>query len=279
MNDQNDLVSEITEIKETVELVQETELPQNDRAITEFAEPSLRSLTNQQGVGRPFGILPSLAAVSSTFAYPESLRTTKHPVQDFWVYDGAHPGLTDRGKVSTSIEQLLPDKRINEQDAIEWNRVGSKKGWMFHSPVQEEGPGFSGEDVPTHTEDGYPESLANKRWKPVEMSTEKQTMALRQLPAIDIENNARGIGVSGPGSGNGGMSGGYHELNKSRYAALPIPMPKYNWTGNRLFGTAREDQSSGGAGAGGFRAGYKSIYPVQPYIAKRNTSVLSRVAS
>ena len=103
-------------------------LKSSDRAKKEFGNKSLRNTTNQQGTnGYEFKLLPSLAAVSSSFPYPEALLKAKHPVQDFWVYDGAHPGLTDRGKISTSIDQILPNKKITEQDAIEWNRIGSKK--------------------------------------------------------------------------------------------------------------------------------------------------------
>ena len=222
-----------------------------DRAIKQFGEGSLRNTTNQRGTdGYKFQLAPSLASVSSTKAYPESLRTAKHAVQDFWVYDGAHPGITDRGSIATSRDQILPDKRIREQDAIEWNRIGSKKGWMFEGRPQAE-YGHQGENKATHTNDGFIESITRNKWSPFMRSADKQGLATREFAAIDIENNARGIGVTGPGSGNGGMAGGHREVNKERLAMLPIPMAKFNWTGTRLAGTGREDQHLG-AGAGGF---------------------------
>ena len=255
-------------------------LKSSDRAKKEFGNKSLRNTTNQQGTnGYEFKLLPSLAAVSSSFPYPEALLKAKHPVQDFWVYDGAHPGLTDRGKISTSIDQILPNKKITEQDAIEWNRIGSKKGWMFNGPPQQNTPGFSGENTPTHTSDGFIHRIKDNKWSPMERLPEKQGLATREMPAIDIENNARGIGTTGGGSGNGGMAGGYKEVNPARLSQLPIPMAKYNWTGTRLHGTGREDQGGGslGAGAGGFRAGYASQYPTRPSFPVRRTTGLSRV--
>lgn len=255
-------------------------LASSDRAQAEFSHGSLRALTNQNGTGgKSFQLIPSVKAVSSTFSYSEALLKAKHPVQDFWVYDGAHPGLTDRGKISTSLDQVLPDKRITEQDAVEWNRVGSKKGWMFNGSPQQEGPGASGENVPTNTNDGFINRVRDNKWVPMERSSEKQGLATREMPAIDIENNARGIGVAGEGSGNGGMAGGYREVNAERLARLPIPMEKYNWTGSRLAGTGREDQGGGtlGSGAGGFRAGYVSKYATRPSFPVRRTTGLSRI--
>ena len=267
-------------------ILSETERPETeglstgDRAQAEFGYGSLRAHTNQSGTnGYKFQLTPSIAAVSSSFAYSEALLKTKHPVQDFWVYDGAHPGLSDRGKIATSLDQVLPNARIKEQDAIEWNRVGCKKGWMFNGAPQQEGPGASGENVPTHTSDGYINRIQENKWAPMERLAEKQGLATRTMPAIDIENNARGIGVSGEGSGNGGMAGGYKEVNPERLARLPIPMAKYNWTGSRLSGTGREDQGGGtlGNGAGGFRAGYNSKYSTRPSFPLRRTTGLSRV--
>lgn len=250
-----------------------------DRAMRQFGQGSLRAITNQRGTGgKQFQLEPHVASVSSSFATPDSLRTTKHPVQDFWVYDGAHPTLTDRGKVATSRDQILPDYRIREQDAIEWNRVGSKKGYMFNGRPQE-AVGASGENVPTHTDDGYIFRIKENAWRPLSRSSDKQGLATRVLPKIDIENNARGIGVTGEGSGNGGMAGGYRAINAARLAALPIPMEKYNWTGSRIHGTGRLDQAAGGEaqGAGGYRAGYRSKYPERPYLPMRRTIGLSRV--
>lgn len=259
----------------------ETEgLEKRDRAQVQFSSGSLRAETNQTGTGgRQFDLLPGVAAISSSFAYSEALRKAKHPVQDFWVYDGAHPGLTDRGKIATSLDQILPDKRITEQDAIEWNRVGSKKGWMFNGAPQQQGPGGSGENMPTHTNDGYIDRVRDNKWAPMERLSEKQALATRQMPAIDIENNARGIGTTGAGSGSGGMAGGYRAVNPERLARLPIPMAKYNWTGTRIYGTGREDQGGGnaGSGAGGYRAGYASAYPIRPSFPVRRTTGLSRV--
>tara|TARA_R110002096_G_scaffold45640_1_gene122398 strand:- start:2561 stop:3457 length:897 start_codon:yes stop_codon:yes gene_type:complete len=248
-----------------------------DRAIAEFSRGSLRAETNQLGTqNKKFGLSPSLAAVSSDFAYPDSLRTAKHPVPSFWVYDGAQPTIGATGKTFTSREQMLPNKRITEQDAVEWQRVGSKKGWMFNGSPQQQGPGGSGENIPTHTDDGFVESIRKNKWTPNVRSQENQELAIRQMPAIDIENNARGIGLTGAGTGNGGMAGGYKEVNKARLAALPVPMAKYNWTGTRVLGTGREDMGVG-QGAGGFRSGYKSIYPDRPSFPMRRTTGISRV--
>lgn len=259
----------------------ETEgIPTGDRAQREFGYGSIRAHTNQSGTGGyTFQVLPSVKAVSSSFAYPEALLKAKHPVQDFWVYDGAHPGLTDRGKVATSLDQVLPNKRVTEQDCIEWNRVGSKKGWMFNGSPQQDGPGGSGENVPTNTSDGFISSVKSNKWTPMERLAEKQGLATRQMPAIDIENNARGIGTTGAGSGSGGMAGGYREVNPERLSRLPIPMAKHNWTGTRLSGTGREDQGGGaaGSGAGGFRSGYASKYATRPSFPVRRTTGLSRV--
>jgi len=252
-----------------------------DRAQAQFGYGSLRAYTNQEGTqGKVFQVLPSAKAVSSTFSYPDSLGTTKHPVQDFWVYDGAHPGLTDGGKIATSLYQILPEKAVTEQECVEWNRVGSKKGWMFNGSPQQDGPGGSGENFPTHTSDGFASSIQNNRWSPMERAADKQGLATRQLPAIDIENNARGIGTTGAGSGSGGMAGGYREVNPERLARLPIPMAKYNWTGSRLAGTGRESQGGGnlGSGAGGFRSGYASQYATRPYFPVRRSTGLSRIS-
>lgn len=248
----------------------------SDRAINEFSAGSLRALTNQFGTqGYKFQLAPSVKNSSSDFPYPETLRTTKHPVQDFFVYDGAQPTIGATGSITTNREQILPNKRIREQDAIEWNRVGSKKGWMFNGTPQSN-YGFQGENFPTHTSDGYIESIRRNKWQPLSRSIDKQGLATREMPAIDIENNARGIGITGPGSGSGGMAGGYREINKERLARLPIPMAKYNWTGTRLEGTGREDQSIQ-HGAGGFRSGYASKYPTRPSFPQRKTFGLSRV--
>ena len=255
-------------------------LPSGDRAIREFGTGSLRAQTNQVGTeGYKFKLIPSIAAVSSSFPYPESLVHAKQPVQDFWVYDGAQPTLTDRGKIATSLEQVLPNKRVTEQECIEWNRVGAKKGWMFNGPPQQYKPGYSGENYPTHTNDGFINRVRENKWMPMARSSEKQGLATRQMPAIDIENNARGIGVTGTGSGNGGMSGGYKEINPERLSRLPIPSARFNWTGTRLAGTGREDQGGAnlGNGAGGYRAGYKSAYPIRPSFPVRRSTGLSRV--
>lgn len=255
-------------------------LERSNRAQKQFGYGSLRAHTNQSGTsGKEFKVIPSIAAVSSSFAYPEALLKAKHPVQDFWVYDGAHPGLADRGKIATSLDQVLPEKKVTEQECVEWNRVGSKKGWMFNGSPQQDGPGGSGENMPTHTSDGFISSVKANKWTPMERLPEKQGLAIRDMPAIDIENNARGIGTTGSGSGNGGMAGGYREVNPERLARLPIPMAKYNWTGSRLSGTGREDQGGGstGSGAGGFRSGYASKYPTRPSFPVRRTTGLSRV--
>jgi hypothetical protein len=256
-----------------------TPMSGKDRAIKQYGVGSLYNITNQYGVEKPFIVDKRVSSVSSDFPYPESLRTTKHPVPDFWTYDGAQPTIGHTGKIATDRQQILPNKRISEQDAMEWQRVGSKKGWMFNGPPQEDKPGFSGENVPTHTNDGFVDRIRDNKWMPLPRSAEKQGLATREMPAIDIENNARGIGVTGPGSGNGGMSGGYREVNKERLSTLPIPHRRFNWTGTRLEGTARESQGGGnlGSGAGGFRAGYNSMYPDNPSMPLRRTTGLSRV--
>lgn len=253
----------------------ETQDESKRRAMAQFSQGSLYRITNQFGVTKKWIEDPSVSYKTSSFAVPETLRTTRHPVQDFWVYDGAYNTLGATGKVATSRDQLLPPKRVTEQQCIEWQRVGSKKGWMFNGSPQEEGPGGSGENTPTHTEDGYLERIKQTRWSPIPRSAENQELATRQLPAIDIENNARGIGTTGAGSGTGGMAGGYREINQERLKALPIPMAKYNWTGNRIQGTGREDQGVG-SGAGGLRSGYASIYPDRPAFRTRAANGLSR---
>lgn len=248
-----------------------------DRAIAQFSTGTMRAQTNQAGTaGVTFQLEPQNSAVSSEFMYPETLTKAKHAVQDFWVYDGAHAGLTDRGSIATSRDQIMPNKRIREQDAIEWNRVGSKKGWMFNGTPQEK-YGHPGENTPTHTSDGWTKSIQNHRWHPMERSVDRQMAAHHDLPAIDIENNARGIGSTGGGrSAGGGMTGGYQEVNKDRLKMLPIPMAKFNWTGTRLHGTGREDQGRQ-HGAGGYRAGYNSQYPIRPSFPERRTTGISRV--
>jgi len=247
-----------------------------NRAMAQFSVGSLYNITNQQGVTKPFIEDPKVGAFTSGKAVPDVLRTAKHPVQDFFVYDGAHATIGAQGKTHTSRQQLLPNKRITEQSALEWNRVGSKKGWMFNGSPQQKGPGGTGENVPTHTSDGFVSDIQQNRWFPIPRSAEKQGLAVRQFPAIDIENNARGIGRTGGGSGGGGMAGGYHEITKSRLDALPIPTEKFNWTGSRLVGTGRENEGPA-AGAGGYRAGYASIYPDRPSFPQRRTTGLSSV--
>jgi hypothetical protein len=247
-----------------------------DRAINEFSRGTIRAETNQLGTqGRKFSLEPTLASISSAFANSQKLVEAKHKVQDFWVYDGAYPGLTDRGSISTSRDQILPDKRITEQDAMEWQRIGSKKGWMYEGRPQEE-YGSQGENIPTHTDDGFISSISKHKWKPTPRSGENQGLAMHEMPAIDIENNARGIGTTGAGSGSGGMAGGYREVNPERLKRLPIPMAKFNWTGSRLAGTGREDQALG-AGAGGFRSGYTSQYTDRPAYMQYRTAGLNRL--
>ena len=250
--------------------------PSGDRAIAQFSEGSLRKTTNQFGTnGYKFNLDPRTKAISSDFAYSDKLRTTKHAVQDFFVYDGAQATLTDRGTIATSRDQILPNFRIKEQDAIEWNRIGSKKGWMFNGKPQES-DGISGENKATSAVYGWVDSVEKHKWQPLNRSADKQGLATREMPAIDIENNARGIGTTGEGSGSGGMAGGYREINKNRLSKLPIPNAKFNWTGTRLTGTGREDQSIQ-HGAGGFRSGYASKYPIRPSFPMRRTTGLSRV--
>lgn len=256
----------------------ETDLPRNiydsDRAVKEFSAGSLRALTNQQGCdGKKFSVMPSLRPYVEDGYFPDSLRTAKPPVQNFWVYDGAQPTIGMNGETPTSLDQILPASDLREQSFIEWNRVGSKKGWMFHGRPQEDYDSPVGENVPTHTDDGWPMQIKQHRWAPMEVDPALQRKAHQETPAIDITNNARGIGVTGQGSGNGGMAGGYKEVNPQRLRQLPIPMAKYNWTGSRLHGTGRESEGLR-QGAGGFRAGYNSQYGEFPAILRaQNTGV------
>jgi len=245
-----------------------------DRAMAQFSMGSLYATTNQYGVTKPFIEDPKVGAFTSGKAVPESVRLARHSVPDFYVYDGAHATIGATGKTASTREQLLPKKSVTEQSAIEWNRIGSKKGWMFNG--RQEGPGAMGEDVPTGTQDGWTQHIKQNHWFPLPRSETKQGLATREMPAIDITNNARGIGSGGSGRQGGGMHGGYQEVNQARLRSLPIPMEKFNWTGNRLAGTAREDQGAG-AGAGGYRAGFASMYPDRPSFPERRTTGLSRV--
>ncbi len=242
----------------------ETSLPKsiyaNDRAVKEFGKPSLRDYTNQEGCdGKKFSVMPSMRPFVSDGYYPDSLRTAKPPVQDFWVYDGAQPTLGHNGSTPTSLDQLLPASKLRQQTFVDWYRVGSKKGWMFNGPPQEEYDAPSGENVPTFTSDGWMDQIKYNRWEPMAVDPALQRVAHQDLPAIEVENNARGIGVTGQGSGNGGMAGGYKEVNPERLKQLAIPMKKFNHTGDTVHGTGRLDQGAR-QGAGGFRSGYNSQY-------------------
>ena len=245
-----------------------------DRAMAQFSMGSLYATTNQFGVTKPFIQDPKVGAFTSTFAVPEAVRLARHSVPDFYVYDGAHATIGATGKTASTREQLLPNKSVTEQEAIEWNRIGSKKGWMFNG--KQEGPGAKGEDVPTGTQDGWPDHIKQNHWFPLPRSEAKQGLATREMPAIDITNNARGIGTGGSNRQGGGMQGGYQEVNPDRLKSLPVPMEKFNWTGTRLAGTARTDQGPG-SGAGGYRAGYDSMYQMRPSFPERRTTGLSKV--
>jgi hypothetical protein len=245
-----------------------------DRAMAQFSVGSLYAITNQHGVTKPFIEDPKVGAFTSGKAVPESLRLARHSVPDFYVYDGAHATIAATGKTASNRDQLLPKKSVTEQDAVEYNRWGSKKGWLYNS--KQEGPGGQPESMPTGTQDGWTSQIQQNHWFPVPRSEAKQGLATREMPAIDIQNNARGIGTGGNGRQGGGMQGGYREVNPERLKSLPIPMEKFNWTGNRLAGTAREDQGAG-AGAGGYRAGFASMYPDRPSFPERRTTGISRV--
>lgn len=245
-----------------------------DRAVAQFSVGSLYAITNQFGVTKPFIEDPKVGAFTSGKAVPESVRLARHSVPDFYVYDGAHATIAATGKTASTREQLLPKKSVTEQDAIEYNRWGSKKGWLYNS--KQEGPGGQPESMPTGTQDGWTEHIKQNHWFPVPRSEAKQGLATREMPAIDIQNNARGIGSGGDGRQGGGMQGGYKEVNPNRLKSLPVPMEKFNWTGSRLAGTAREDQGAG-AGAGGYRAGFASMYPDRPSFPERRTTGLSKV--
>ena len=245
-----------------------------DRAMAQFSMGSLYATTNQYGVTKPFIEDPKVGAFTSGKAVPESVRLARHSVPDFYVYDGAHATIGATGKTASTREQLLPNKSVTEQQAIEYNRWGSKKGWLYNS--KQEGPGGQPESMPTHTQDGWTEHIKQNHWFPLPRSEAKQGLAAREMPAIDITNNARGIGSGGGGRQGGGMQGGYQDVNPDRLKSLPIPMEKFNWTGSRLAGTAREDQGAG-AGAGGYRAGFASMYPDRPSFPERRTTGLSKV--
>lgn len=227
-----------------------------NKATSEFGNKTLRAETNHYGPSKPFQLAPRLKAISSDFPNPDSLRTARHRVPSFYVYDGVQ-------HLTSGVEKVYSDRsqdvhkhkhRLYDADFMTYARFGSKKGWL--------------EDRPTHTSDGFLDSISKNKWKPLARSEEKQSVALRDMPAIDIENNARGIGHVGSNSGNGGMAGGYKEVTKSRLATLPIPMGKYNWTGTRLKGTRRE---------AGFTAGYKSMYSDRPAFQEKRVTGISRI--
>lgn len=245
-----------------------------DRAMAQFSVGSLYAITNQSGVTKPFIEDPKVGAFTSNKPVPDALRTTRHSVPDFFIYDGAHATIAHTGKTATTREQLLPSKRIMEQDAVEYNRWGSKKGWLYNS--KQEGPGGEPESMPTGTQDGWTGSIKQNNWFPLPRSEAKQGLAAREMPAIDITNNARGIGTGGGGRQGGNMQGGYQEVNQSRLKSLPIPMAKFNWTGSKLAGTGREDPGNG-SGAGGYRAGYASKFPDRPSFPQRRSTGLSKV--
>lgn len=252
------------EVNVVDEAGQSTSTHNGDRAMREYSwGKSLRDVTNIGTAEGETWNLPPWERDNSTFPVPESVRTARLPVPDFWTYDGAQPTLAHTGKITTSRFQVLPDKRIREQDAVEWQRVGCKKGWMFNGHPQQEGPGGRGEDVPSHAPlDGWIKDM--RRWTPQKIDMEKQEMALRETPAVDIRNRARGTGMTS--RGGGGMAGGYQVVNQERLSSLPIPHARFNWTGTRPRRTAREDQGGGelGSGAGGYRAGYRSRYATRP---------------
>lgn len=245
-----------------------------DRAVAQFSMGSLYATTNQYGVTKPFIEDPKVGAFTSGKAVPTAVHIARHPVPDFFVYDGAQPTIAATGKTASNRLQLLPRKSVTEQDAVEYNRWGCKKGWLYNS--KQEGPGGQPESMPSGTQDGWTSQIKKNQWFPIPRSAAKQGLATREMPAIDLQNNARGIGTSGNGRQGGGMQGGYKEINPARLKSLPIPMEKFNWTGSRLAGTAREDPGSG-AGAGGFRAGYASMYPDRPSFPERRTTGISRV--
>lgn len=235
-----------------------------------YGRKSLRAHTNWQGCDTQFSVLPELRPYVSDHYNPQSLVKAKHAVEPFWTYDGAQATLHNHEKQPGSTDDILPPSKLQERDFIVYQRYGSKKGWLYNSPNQSKGP-YWPEDKPTHTEDGWTEQIKNNRYTVMETSKEKQGMYSREIPFIDIQNNARGIGVSGPGKGQGGMAGGYQAINPQRLEKLPVPKASSNWTGSRPHGTARTDMAGGGtgAGAGGFRSGYLSQYPERPYIPDR----------
>lgn len=248
--------------------------------LREYGRHSLRAETNQEGCTDHFYPSKEIEAISTNSAFPDKLRTAKLPVQNFWTYDGAYNTVTHGGKMAGNPDELLPVERLHEADFVAYQRYGSKKGWLYNSPECGVGP-YRPEQYPTHTQDGWPNQIKQRRWRPDPSDPTKQELAERQMPKIDIVNNARGIGRTGEGSGSGGMSGGYQEVNPKRLKFLPIPQAKFNWTGTRAVRTGREDQSGAamGAGAGGFRAGYASRYPSRVYIPPSRSAITGLIGT
>lgn len=284
MSDSSDLKKEAlyhkeTEITTTEEKQEDkdeyegkrTKIPvSDDRAVNEFSEGSLRAVTNQFGTqGKKFHVEPRLASVSSAFPYSDTLHEG-HAIQDFFVYDGAQATIGAQGKMATSRDQVMPNKRIREQDAIYWNRVGSKKGYMFETNFEDNY--VPGETIPssTYLRGDSKKGVKRHKWTPIPRTTDSQGMALRDEPDVQRTNLGRGIGVSRGGYGS--MAGGYQQVTKERIRSLAKPMAKWNHTGNRQLGSARTDRSgTANRGAGGYRSGYKSIYPDFPYFINRKS--------
>lgn len=192
-----------------------------------------------------------------------SMKVTKakQPVPPFYTYDGAEDTLGNLPKVNTHVNQLLPNNQLTEQRFMDWQRVGSKKGWMFYGRANPSGP--QGENFPTHF---MSDKLLHKiPSKPIQMTPESQDPTMNDLQARLQINNARGIGITGPSAGLGGMAGGRQEITPGRLVNKMLPNNKFNYFGTRPSGTGREDNllfDGSANGAGGYRAGWNSLYPL-----------------
>jgi len=196
------------------------------------------------------------------------------------VYDGAVPNIHTPTKIPGSSDDLLPVLRLQEADFVEFQRAGSKKGWTFHSPMSGESTGFYPHKTPQHEIHGWMSQLTKRRRTKAITDPTSQIAVTRDFEDINRTNNARGIGITGPSSGNGGMAGGYQEVQPERLRVLPAPNPRFNFMGTRLAHTQRGDDSGigNGAGAGGFRSGLSSRYPERPQFVEQRRPGMGQFA-
>jgi len=249
----------------------------SDPAVKEFSRGSLRNETNWEGCDDHFVPLKEIQNISNNGQFTEALEKAKLPVHNFWVYDGAIPNIHTHPKVPASADDLLPPLRLSEADFVEFQRAGSKKGWTFHSPMSGEGPYYP-HTKPQHEIHGWMSQLTKRRRHKQIDDPNPQIAVTRDFESINRTNNARGIGITGPSSGNGGMAGGYQEVQPERLRVLPAPNPRFNFMGTRLAHTQRDDDSGPGAGAGGFRSGLSSRYPERPQFVERRRPGMGQYA-